>query len=101
VFITTPFPSNVGEGEMMNTKYSTKYSVTFWVTKDCEWSHEAGEATRDSIVEDNLTDALQFVRDVWPDATLNGSPEGIDATQDGQTVAKVREHPTVCMPSRS
>jgi chromosome segregation ATPase len=79
---------------MMNTKpkYSTKYSVTFWVTKDCSWGHEAGNATRDSIVEDSLTDAITFVRETWPDAILHGSPEGIDAIEDGKTVAKVRNY---------
>jgi hypothetical protein len=71
---------------MMNTKYSTKYSVTFWAKSE-------GEAieTRDSIIEDNLTEALRFVRDLWPEANLHGTAEGIFATIDGETVAEVRE----------
>ena len=69
---------------MMNTKtkYSTNYSVTFW----------SGADERDSVVEDNLTEALRFVRDLWPDAVLNTTPEGIFATIKGETVAEVREH---------
>jgi chromosome segregation ATPase len=39
-----------------------------------------------------LTDAITFVRETWPDAILHGSPEGIDAIEDGKTVAKVRNY---------
>jgi seryl-tRNA synthetase len=55
---------------------------------------EKGVETPDSVIMDNLTEAMRFVRDLWPDAMLHGEADAITAMDErGKAVAVVRNFP--------
>jgi hypothetical protein len=85
---------------MMNTakpKYEVRYTLHYW---------NEGDNAPDNMIHDNLTEAMQTLRLLWPDATTHTTPDGIEARIVGERVAIVTLTGQVpegvyCIPSRS